>query len=154
MENEMSQLHNLKLLGMSIFWSAFISASALRMRNRFIKIDGSSTVYPITQAVADQFQIAKKNAINVTVGIPAAAAVSRNSAAVRSILWIPPALSCKMRWRIASIPCAICGNTGSIWCLDCGDQPGKLLEHRKWLSQNWKKSGSLLRKVKSPDGIR
>lgn len=34
-----------------------------------IKIDGSSTVYPITEAIAEEFQKAKKNAIKVTVGI-------------------------------------------------------------------------------------
>ena len=34
-----------------------------------IKIDGSSTVYPITEAVAEEFQKAKKSAIKVTVGI-------------------------------------------------------------------------------------
>ena len=34
-----------------------------------VKIDGSSTVFPITEAVAEDFQKAKKNAIRVTVGI-------------------------------------------------------------------------------------
>ena len=34
-----------------------------------VKIDGSSTVYPITEAVAEEFQKAKKNNIKVTVGI-------------------------------------------------------------------------------------
>lgn len=34
-----------------------------------IKIDGSSTVYPITEAVAEEFQKAKKGAVRVTVGI-------------------------------------------------------------------------------------
>lgn len=34
-----------------------------------VKIDGSSTVYPITEAVAEEFQKAKKNAVKVTVGI-------------------------------------------------------------------------------------
>lgn len=34
-----------------------------------VKIDGSSTVYPITEAVAEEFQKVKKNAVNVTVGI-------------------------------------------------------------------------------------
>lgn len=34
-----------------------------------IKVDGSSTVYPITEAVAEEFQNANKNAIKVTVGI-------------------------------------------------------------------------------------
>jgi phosphate transport system substrate-binding protein len=34
-----------------------------------VKIDGSSTVYPITEAVAEEFQIAKRSAVKVTVGI-------------------------------------------------------------------------------------
>lgn len=34
-----------------------------------VKVDGSSTVYPITEAVAEDFQLAKKSAIRVTVGI-------------------------------------------------------------------------------------
>jgi phosphate transport system substrate-binding protein len=34
-----------------------------------VKIDGSSTVYPITEGIAEDFQKAKKNAIKVTVGI-------------------------------------------------------------------------------------
>ena len=34
-----------------------------------IKIDGSSTVYPITEGVAEDFQKMKKNVIKVTVGI-------------------------------------------------------------------------------------
>jgi phosphate transport system substrate-binding protein len=34
-----------------------------------IKVDGSSTVYPITDAVASEFQKARRNATNVTVGI-------------------------------------------------------------------------------------
>jgi phosphate transport system substrate-binding protein len=34
-----------------------------------IKIDGSSTVFPITEGVAEDFQKMKKNAIKVTVGI-------------------------------------------------------------------------------------
>ncbi len=36
---------------------------------RQIRIDGSSTVYPITEAVAEEFQKAKKGEVNVTVGI-------------------------------------------------------------------------------------
>ena len=34
-----------------------------------IKIDGSSTVYPITEAVAEEFQVVKKASVKVTVGI-------------------------------------------------------------------------------------
>ena len=36
---------------------------------QIVKVDGSSTVFPITEAVAEEFQKAKKNAIKVTVGI-------------------------------------------------------------------------------------
>jgi phosphate transport system substrate-binding protein len=36
---------------------------------QIVKVDGSSTVYPITEAVAEEFQKAKKQAIKVTVGI-------------------------------------------------------------------------------------
>ena len=34
-----------------------------------IKIDGSSTVFPLTEAAAEEFQKAKQNKVNVTVGI-------------------------------------------------------------------------------------
>jgi phosphate transport system substrate-binding protein len=40
-----------------------------RARAQVIKIDGSSTVFPITEAVAEEFQKAKKGTIKVTVGI-------------------------------------------------------------------------------------
>lgn len=47
--------------------SAFATNAAFA--DALVKIDGSSTVYPITEAVAEEFQIAKKNAVKVTVGI-------------------------------------------------------------------------------------
>ncbi len=34
-----------------------------------IKVDGSSTVFPITEAVAEEFQISKRGKVHVTVGI-------------------------------------------------------------------------------------
>ncbi len=45
----------------------FLSASAFSQA--LVKIDGSSTVYPVTEAVAEEFQKMKKNAVKVTVGI-------------------------------------------------------------------------------------
>ena len=36
---------------------------------QLVKVDGSSTVYPVTEAVAEDFQKAKKGAMKVTVGI-------------------------------------------------------------------------------------
>ncbi len=44
-------------------------AKLIWAQERIIKIDGSSTVYPITEAVAEEFQKAKKGAVKVTVGI-------------------------------------------------------------------------------------
>lgn len=46
-----------------LFLSTQAAADAL------VKIDGSSTVYPVTEAVAEEFQKAKKGAVKVTVGI-------------------------------------------------------------------------------------
>ena len=44
-------------------------ATLAQAESKIVKIDGSSTVYPITEAVAEEFQAANKGAINVTVGI-------------------------------------------------------------------------------------
>jgi len=48
---------------------AFVAASAAFAQMKIVKIDGSSTVFPVTEAVAEDFQKAKKNVIKVTVGI-------------------------------------------------------------------------------------
>jgi phosphate transport system substrate-binding protein len=47
----------------------FGSVIASSAHAQVVKIDGSSTVYPISEAVAEEFQKSKKNAIKVTVGI-------------------------------------------------------------------------------------
>lgn len=48
----------------------FISFAGIGIGNAgTIRIDGSSTVYPITEAVAEDFQIAKRGKARVTVGI-------------------------------------------------------------------------------------
>lgn len=44
-------------------------SSVVLAQGALVKIDGSSTVYPVTEAVAEEFQKAEKNAIKVTVGI-------------------------------------------------------------------------------------
>ncbi|MCS7171414.1 MAG: PstS family phosphate ABC transporter substrate-binding protein [Aquificaceae bacterium] len=43
--------------------------SAPAKAQQVIKVDGSSTVYPITEGVAEDFQKAKRGAVKVTVGI-------------------------------------------------------------------------------------
>jgi phosphate transport system substrate-binding protein len=59
----MSMLSRLPLLAVA---SLLLPLAA---QAQIIKIDGSSTVYPITEGVAEDFQKLKKNAIKVTVGI-------------------------------------------------------------------------------------
>lgn len=55
--------------------SAVLSMGALALLSvpakaqQVIKIDGSSTVYPITEGIAEEFQKAKRGAVKVTVGI-------------------------------------------------------------------------------------
>ena len=46
-----------------LFAATAVHAQAL------VKIDGSSTVFPVTEAVAEDFQKAKKGSVRVTVGI-------------------------------------------------------------------------------------
>lgn len=55
------------LAGFGLLIAAVLTASSALAGT--IKIDGSSTVYPITDAVAAEFQKARKYATNLTVGI-------------------------------------------------------------------------------------
>lgn len=54
-------------------WAAALAATQLTVAPAhaaaLIKIDGSSTVFPITEAVAEEFQKSKRGQVNVTVGI-------------------------------------------------------------------------------------
>lgn len=54
---------------LTLIASLFAATVAHAQVGPVVKVDGSSTVYPITEAVAEEFQKAKKNAIKVTVGI-------------------------------------------------------------------------------------
>lgn len=61
------QIQSLKAFGLSTLLATLFSTStAVYAADKIIKIDGSSTVYPITEAVAEEFQAAQK--IKVTVG--------------------------------------------------------------------------------------
>ncbi len=60
------------LLRLTLVFAALFAISGpdpVPANGEIIKIDGSSTVYPITEAVAEEFQIAKKGKYKVTVGI-------------------------------------------------------------------------------------
>jgi phosphate transport system substrate-binding protein len=49
--------------------ASFLAGFSATGLAQIVKIDGSSTVYPISEAVAEEFQKAKKGKIKVTVGI-------------------------------------------------------------------------------------
>ena len=51
------------------FAATFVAAAPAFAQQQVVKVDGSSTVFPITEAVAEEFQKAKKQSIKVTVGI-------------------------------------------------------------------------------------
>lgn len=46
-----------------------VAVSGAATAQTYVKIDGSSTVFPVTEAVAEDFQKSKKGAVRVTVGI-------------------------------------------------------------------------------------
>jgi phosphate transport system substrate-binding protein len=60
----------LSTAGIALAFAAVVGAvSQPAQADAIIKIDGSSTVYPVTEAVAEEFQKMKKGAVKVTVGI-------------------------------------------------------------------------------------
>jgi phosphate transport system substrate-binding protein len=60
---------NLKFSLQALAVAGALVAAATAFAQQIVKIDGSSTVFPVTEAVAEDFQKAKKNLIKVTVGI-------------------------------------------------------------------------------------
>ena len=64
----MEKANKFRLLSITLAIAAAFGLSAAASAQT-VKIDGSSTVYPISEAVAEEFQKAKKGAIKVTVGI-------------------------------------------------------------------------------------
>lgn len=61
------------LLGLPLIpvvsFSSLLSLQTIATAREVVKVDGSSTVFPITEAVAEEFQKAQKGKVNVTVGI-------------------------------------------------------------------------------------
>jgi len=64
----MIKLKAFRMLGIAVAFAAFGGAS-MTTQAQIVKIDGSSTVFPITEAVAEEFQKSKRGAVKVTVGI-------------------------------------------------------------------------------------
>ena len=62
--SRVSSIHCLRIAGAAAGFFALGIAAA-----QTVKIDGSSTVFPITEAVAEEFQKSTKGKVKVTVGI-------------------------------------------------------------------------------------
>lgn len=58
-------------ISLKVFAAALLFGASITITHAspIVKIDGSSTVFPITEAVAEDFQKAKRGAVRVTVGI-------------------------------------------------------------------------------------
>ena len=65
----MLKVKQFSMLGVTAALAVALGAYSAAARAQIVKIDGSSTVYPISEAVAEEFQKAKKGTIKVTVGI-------------------------------------------------------------------------------------
>jgi phosphate transport system substrate-binding protein len=59
----------MKKVLLAVLLLALLGTMPSIVRAQVIQVDGSSTVFPITEAVAEEFQKAKKGKIKVTVGI-------------------------------------------------------------------------------------
>ena len=60
----------MKILSLPVsLLAAALAATPVFAQSQIVKIDGSSTVFPVTEAVAEDFQKAKKQKVKVTVGI-------------------------------------------------------------------------------------
>ena len=64
----MLKLLNSKQVGLSAVFITLMTSLSVASAD-IVKIDGSSTVFPITEAVAEDFQKEKRGTVRVTVGI-------------------------------------------------------------------------------------
>jgi len=65
----MNQFRDFNVLNAAAAVIFAFGAAVPSVQAQIVKVDGSSTVYPITEAVAEEFQKAKKGVVKVTVGI-------------------------------------------------------------------------------------
>lgn len=65
----MSRSLKFSLLSHWFVFTSFIACVGLAHAQSVIKIDGSSTVYPVTKIAADQFEVMKKNTVKIAMEI-------------------------------------------------------------------------------------
>jgi phosphate transport system substrate-binding protein len=60
-------MKTVSIVGAAVLFT--LPAAPVYAQSQIVKVDGSSTVFPVTEAVAEDFQKAKKQQVKVTVGI-------------------------------------------------------------------------------------
>jgi phosphate transport system substrate-binding protein len=65
----MNLSHPFKFAAITAVFAGVLGANVTPAQAQMVKIDGSSTVFPVTEAMAEDFQKAKKGKVRVTVGI-------------------------------------------------------------------------------------
>ena len=65
----MSLSYNFKVLGAAAVLGALMSVEGIAGTDTVIKVDGSSTMYPITEEGAKKFQATKKEPAKVSAGL-------------------------------------------------------------------------------------
>src|SRR5262245_35162886 len=65
----MFKAHKIALAAVAAVFAGGLGVTAPAAHAQLVKVDGSSTVFPITEAMAEDFQKASKGKMKVTVGI-------------------------------------------------------------------------------------
>jgi len=69
MFRHLSKYFDINLLTTSVIAAVLLLLTANAFAQNTVKVDGSSTVFPVTEAVAEEFQSTQKGKVRVTVGI-------------------------------------------------------------------------------------
>lgn len=100
------KLNSLTVLGVTSFVAATfgLTMSAVQSQSvSTITVDGSSTVFPITEAAAEDFQKAQGGRVRVTVGVSGTGGGFKSSVAVKQIFLMLPVRFCKKKSAIVKL---------------------------------------------------
>lgn len=99
----MLKLPNNNQAGVSALFLTLMSFTSVASAD-IVKIDGSSTVFPITEAVAEDFQKERGAPLELQSAFQVQVVGSRNFAVAKSILSTHRAPFLKMKWMPAKQP--------------------------------------------------
>jgi len=119
----MLKTHRFTLLAVAAAFAGALGANTVPAHAQTVKIDGSSTVFPITEAMAEDFQKAKKGKIRVTVGISGTGGGLRNFCRGETDISTRPDRFSRRKWMIASGGHQVHRVADRLRCTDGGDSP-------------------------------